>query len=69
MTRKACEVLQGDLLVTSGLRVESVMNEGGTTYLSWGERRLMDTFHEGDMIENIYPSKCPSCGTLLVRNE
>ena len=65
--RRACDVTKGDLLVTSGVHVESVMVEGDTTYVSWGERRLVDTFHKGDVVLDIYPSKCPNCGYQLVR--
>jgi predicted Zn-ribbon and HTH transcriptional regulator len=67
--RDACDVTKGDLLVAVGVQVESVMVEGDTTYVSWGEKRLMDTFHKGDVVLDIYPSKCPNCGFQLVRPE
>lgn len=67
--KKACDVTKGDLLVLSGIRVDSVMVEGGTAYMSWGEKRLMDTAHAEDEILNIYPATCPNCGFKLVRDE
>lgn len=66
MTRQARDVKKGDLLVAAGVTVESAMTEGGVTYVSWGEGRLMDTFHEDDEVVNIYPSTCPNCGFHLV---
>lgn len=66
---KAKDAKAGDLFVMVALPIRSVMTEGTTTMLFWGDQRAMDAIDsEADV--TVYPRACLNCGRVMVeKNE
>lgn len=67
MVKEVKEVEPGDIFVLDALRVESVMTEGGSTYISWkGDRRSMDVVGADEEAPDVIHWRCRGCGLPIV---